>query len=150
MTRPMFACWLIVLGVLTFAARHTLADEHDKRELARDLTVQGIAFQQKGDHGAALAYFERARRDVDHPKIHYFMAKSLDALGRYDEALAEFRGVDEHDEMVKYAGEVKAYIRAIVAEREQVRLAAALAQLQMQCPSMSPAAPEPSPKPQAK
>ena len=36
--------------------------------------------------------------------------------------------------MAKYAGEVRAYIRAIVAEREQARLVQALADLRRTCP----------------
>ena len=34
------------------------AEEKGDAELARDLTVQGIAAQHRGDHAAALAYFD--------------------------------------------------------------------------------------------
>ena len=109
------------------------AEEKGDAELARDLTVQGIAAQQRGDHAAALAYFERAQRELDHAKIRYFRAKSLDALARYQDALALFRSIDDDADNAKYAGETKAYIRAIVAEQESARLLAKLSEVQKAC-----------------
>ena len=102
--------------------------------------MQGIAAQQRGDHGAALAYFERAQREMDHAKIRYFHAKSLDALARYDQALAMFRSIEADEANQKYAFETKAYIRAIVAERESARLLVKLTALERDC---SPKGPKP-------
>ena len=79
------ACLLLMFAGLPDA---TLAVEQGDADLARRLTDLGIAAQNKADHAAALAYFDRARREVDHPKIRYFHAKSLDATGRHDAALA--------------------------------------------------------------
>ncbi len=112
---------------------HLYAAEEPDAVLARDLTVQGIAAQQRGDHEAALAYFDRAQREVDHAKIRYFRAKSLDALARYDEALALFRSIEGDADLEKYAGETKAFIRAITAERRAARLLAQLADVQRAC-----------------
>ena len=134
MHRSSVLSWVVVVALVTLIAGQTLAGEGADEELAQRLTGLGIAAQVQADHEAALAYFERARREVDHPKVRYFEAKSLDALGRYDEALAQFQALDGDEAVVKYAGEIKAYIRAIVAEREQARLAATVALLEQSCP----------------
>ncbi len=123
----------VLLGVSWTAAGAPPAGEGADAALARRLTDLGIAAQLQQDHSAALAYFELARREVDHPKIQYFQAKSFDALGRYDDALATFQSLKGVEAMVKYRGEIGAYIRAIGAEREQGRLAAALVELQLRC-----------------
>jgi tetratricopeptide (TPR) repeat protein len=130
----------LVICVALCLSGQPLAEEGGDAELTRDLTVQGIAAQQRGDHGAALAYFERAQRELDHAKVRYFHAKSLDAVARYDQALAMFRSIESDEANQKYAFETRAYIRAIVAERETARLLAKVADLERSC-----AAPEPRP-----
>ena len=146
MMRSCLAMWMVLLSVVLALGGQTMAGERSDDELARRLTELGIAAQQQSDHAAALAYFERAKREVDHPKIRYFQAKSLDALTRYEEALVVFRTLWRDPGMAKYAGEINAYIRAIVAEREHARLVAMVAQLRRDCPGATgPAAPpEPS------
>ena len=126
------------LSVLLFATGHSFAEDGGDGELARDLSVQGIAAQQRGDHSAALAYFERAQRELDHAKIRYFRAKSLDATARYDQALQLFKGVVDDEENLKYALEARAYIRAITAERETARLMARVAELERSCGQQVP------------
>ena len=122
---------LVCIGVL---GTQPLAEEPGDGALARELTVQGIKAQQLGNHGAALAYFERAQREIAHPKLNYFRGKSLDAMARYDDALAEFRKIADMAANVKYAAETRAYIRAIEAEREVVQLKARVAALERACP----------------
>ena len=143
MARSRHMAWIGSLALVIVLSGGSMAGEQGDGELARRLTDLGIAAQLQADHEAALAYFERARRDVDHPKIRYFQAKSLDALGRYSEALAGFRALKNDREMGKYAGEIQAYIRAIVAEREQARLAARLAEIERSCGSV-PSSAEPT------
>lgn len=138
MTRSLIMSLVALLAVASLTSGSTKAEAEGDPALARRLTDLGIAAQSRDDHVAALAYFERARRDVDHPKIRYFEAKSLDALGRFDEALTAFRGLTGDEQLTKYAGEVSAYSRAIVAEREQARLKATLAQLVVECPAAGP------------
>jgi tetratricopeptide (TPR) repeat protein len=133
MKQPLKAIQLLALLIALCLTGHPFAEEGGDGELARDLTVQGIAAQQRGDHGAALAYFERAQRELDHAKIRYFHAKSLDALARYDQALAMFKSVEVDEANLKYADETKAYIRAIVAERETARLMSKVAELERSC-----------------
>ena len=128
---------LFTLVMILGLSGHLLADDTGDAELARDLTVQGIAAQQRGEHRAALAYFDRAQRELDHAKIRYFRAKSLDALARFDEALALFRSIEKDPDNAKYAGETKAYIRAILAEREATRLLAKLSEVQQVCSKRS-------------
>ena len=135
MKRSYLVSWVVVVSVVTLLSGQTMAGEGGDEELAQRLTGLGIAAQMQSDHEAALAYFDRARREVDHPKVRYFQAKSLDALARYDAALAEFQALDGEEAVVKYAGEIKAYIRAILAEREKARLVATIAQLQKNCPA---------------
>ena len=45
-------------------------------------------------------------------------------------------GADGAKALTKYAGEIGAYVRAIVAEREQARPAATLEQLRVECPGL--------------
>jgi len=130
---PLKALRAFVICFALCLSGQPLAQEGGDGELARDLTVQGIAAQQRGDHGAAVAYFERAQRELDHAKIRYFYAKSLDSMARYDQALAMFRSIEADESNLKYASETKAYIRAIVAERENTRLLARLAELEREC-----------------
>jgi len=136
MLRLLVISSVVFLAVVSVPGDGPMAEDQGDPALARRLTDQGIAAQSRGDHAAALAFFERARRDVDHPKIQYFRAKSLDALGRFDEALAAFRGLAGDKALTKYAGEIGAYVRAIVAEREQARPAATLEQLRVECPGL--------------
>ncbi|MGB0589514.1 MAG: hypothetical protein ACPGU1_07535 [Myxococcota bacterium] len=132
-THPLKALRAFVICLALCLSSQPLAEEGGDGELARDLTVQGIAAQQRGDHGAALAYFERAQRELDHAKIRYFYAKSLDSMARYEQALGMFRSIEADADNLKYASETKAYIRAIVAERENARLLARLALLERDC-----------------
>jgi tetratricopeptide (TPR) repeat protein len=87
--------------------------------LARQLTDLGIDAQQRDDHVAALAYFDRALKELAHPKIQYFRAKSLRATGRLDEALEEFRAIQDDPGVEKYRTEIVAFIVAIEGERER-------------------------------
>jgi tetratricopeptide (TPR) repeat protein len=80
---------------------------------ARELTDKGIAAQTAGQHLEALALFDAALLAMDHPKIRYFRAKSLRALGRNGEALAAFQVLVGVAEVEKYRAEIEAFIRAI-------------------------------------
>ena len=94
--------------------------------LARQLTDKAIEAQVAGDHQRALTLFDEAIVEVDHPKIRYFRAKSLDALGRREEALVEFRRLVGVAEVEKYASEIATFIRAIERDEQIAELAAAL------------------------
>ncbi len=120
--------------ILTFVGG-SFAEGGGDEELARDLTLQGISAQQRGDHQAALAYFDRAQRELEHAKISYFRAKSLDALARYSEALELFKSVAGDPDNVKYEAEARAYIRAIEAEALSARLLTKIRALEKACPT---------------
>ncbi len=96
-------------------------------QMGRQLTDKGIELQQSGDHAGALQMFDAALGEIDHPKIRYFRAKSYRALGRFDEALAEFQRIRDAVEVQKYHAEIASFIREIEGERERVALEKRLA-----------------------
>jgi tetratricopeptide (TPR) repeat protein len=112
--------WLVAAAVSVLAlfsvARPALAGSP---ALARQLTDLGIDAQQREDHVAALAYFDRALKELSHPKIRYFRAKSLRATGLLDDALSEFRAIQDDADVEKYRSEIVAFILAIESERER-------------------------------
>jgi tetratricopeptide (TPR) repeat protein len=94
--------------------------------VARQITDKAIEAQASGLHERAVALFDEAIAEVDHPKIRYFRAKSLDALGRRAEALTAFKALVGVSEVEKYSAEIDAYIRAIEVDTQASELAAAL------------------------
>lgn len=94
--------------------------------VARQITDKAIEAQAAGLHERAVGLFDDAIAEVDHPKIRYFRAKSLDALGRRAEALAAFKALVGVPEVEKYSAEIDAYIRAIEVDTQASELAAAL------------------------
>jgi tetratricopeptide (TPR) repeat protein len=93
---------------------------------ARELTDRAIAAQTAGQHVEALALLDEALALLDHPKIRYFRAKSLLALGRRAEALAAFRTLAGVSEVEKYRVEIETFIRAIEGDAQVAELATAL------------------------
>jgi len=126
---------IIVLAaiVVSVFASQTAAETVIDEKMARKLAIAGIVAQQRNDHPAALAYFDRAQREIAHPKLNYFRGKSLDALNKSEQALQEFRKIDDTAENKKYALETKAYIRAIEAERKVKKLMFELAAAMAAC-----------------
>ncbi|MFT7583133.1 MAG: tetratricopeptide (TPR) repeat protein [Myxococcota bacterium] len=94
--------------------------------LARKLTDRGIDMQKVGDHVGALSLFDAALVETEHPKIRYFRAKSLRALGKYDEALAEFEQIQGLPRVARYKTEIDVFMRDIKSERERAHLQAKL------------------------
>lgn len=94
--------------------------------LARQLTDRGIELQQRNDHSAALRLFDAALVETDHPKIRYFRAKSLRALERRDEAIAEFQAILDRPEVEKYRTEIAAFISDMKSEKQFEDLASRL------------------------
>ncbi len=88
-------------------------------QLALQLTERGIELQKAGQHARAVALFDAALAEYDHPKIRYFRAKSLRALARYDEAIAEFDRIKDEPQVAKYRDEVLVFLRDIAGERER-------------------------------
>lgn len=115
MTRRVIAP-LVALLVLLLAASAAHAGD---AQLARQLTDRGIELQKEGQHARAVALFDAALAEVDHAKIRYFRAKSLRALGRYDEALEEFGQIKNNPQVAKYRDEIIAFMRDITNERER-------------------------------
>lgn len=95
-------------------------------QFARELTDKGIAAQTENDHVRALTLFEAALVEFDHPKIRYFRAKSMRAVGRLDDALREFEQIRGNAEVVKYQSEIVAFIAEITGDKERQALAAKL------------------------
>ena len=124
---------IIALASVSIFASQTTAESTEPGKLARSLALAGIILQQNDDHSAALAYFERAQREIDHPKLNYFRGKSLDALNKSAEALEEFRKIDGSLKNKKYALETKAYIRALEAEHKVEVLTRELARHKGNC-----------------
>jgi hypothetical protein len=80
----------------------------------------------RGEHDAALGLFDAAIAEVDHPKIRYFRAKSLKALERFEESIAEFEALVDKPEVEKYRSEILAFIAAMKARRDEAALNARL------------------------
>lgn len=91
MTRAGLALALSLLVV--FGARPALAGKADE-EAAFQLVQVGVDLQGKGDHETALGVFDRALKLFEHDKIVFYKARSLLALGRYEEARKLFRLVE--------------------------------------------------------
>ena len=115
---------LLLVGALVAPAADAYAGD---AALSRELTDRGIALQRDGNHLGAVELFDAALVEFDHPKIRYFRAKSLRALERYEEALAEFELIKDMTAIAKYREEVLAFISDIRAEREGKLLEAQLA-----------------------
>lgn len=94
--------------------------------VARQLTDKAIDAQNDGQHERAIILFDEAMAEVDHPKIRYFRAKSLEALGRRQEALEAFKGLVGIAEVDKYSAEIASFIRAIESDQQVAELALAL------------------------
>lgn len=112
--RVMTAALALLLVLLALPAAHA-----GDAQLARQLTDRGIELQKEGQHARAVALFDAALAEVDHPKIRYFRAKSLRALERYDEALKEFALIKDDPQVAKYREEILAFMRDITSERER-------------------------------
>jgi tetratricopeptide (TPR) repeat protein len=116
--RAIVVCSLGLTGVTAVAQVAAAGDAM----LARQLTDRGIELQQRGDHNAALRLFDAALIEANHPKIRYLRAKSLRALDRFDEAIAEFESILERSEVAKYRTEIAAFINDMRGELERARL----------------------------
>ncbi|MCB9728579.1 MAG: hypothetical protein H6746_08885 [Deltaproteobacteria bacterium] len=119
MTQRWLLAPALTLSVVASVAAGATPAQAGSATLARQLTDMGIDAQQREDHVAALAYFDRALKELVHPKIRYFRAKSLRAVGRLDEALAEFRAIQDDADVEKYHSEIVAFIVAIEGEQER-------------------------------
>lgn len=117
------ACVVLALG-LTLGV-HGGAQAGDA-VLARQLTDRGIELQKGGEHARAVALFDAALAEIDHPKIRYFRAKSLRALQRYDEALGEFDKIKDMPQVAKYRDEIVVFMSDIESEKERASLQAKL------------------------
>ncbi|MBL8788471.1 MAG: hypothetical protein JNJ59_26490 [Deltaproteobacteria bacterium] len=117
------ACGPAFLGATFLDARPAFAGD---ALLARQLTDRGIDLQQRNDHSAALRLFDAALVETDHPKIRYFRAKSLRALERRDEAIAEFQAILDRPEVEKYRTEIAAFISDMKSEKQFEDLASRL------------------------
>ncbi len=91
-------------------------------QLARTLTDRGIERQSMGRHEEALTLFDSALLEFEHPKIRYFRAKTLRALGRDSDALAEFRAIQHQADAAKYKSEIEAFISEIEGDAQRQRL----------------------------
>ena len=119
--RVLWACVLLTAMIVG----HRAASAGDA-VLARQLTDRGIELQKAGENERAVALFDAALAEIDHPKIRYFRAKSLRALQRYDEALAEFEKIKDMPEVSKYRDEVMVFMNDIQGEKERALLQAKL------------------------
>jgi len=123
--RRRFGLLRVLAVMLAAIALHGVAWAGDA-QLARQLTDRGIELQKSGDHARAVTLFDAALAEIDHPKIRYFRAKSLRALGRFDEASTEFDAIKDQPEVGKYREEILAFINDIAGEKERAELQAKL------------------------
>lgn len=117
------ACVLLALGTVVGGHGGALAGD---AVLARQLTDRGIELQKAGEHARAVALFDAALAEIDHPKIRYFRAKSLRALQRYDDALAEFDKIKDMPQVAKYRDEIVVFMNDIQGEKQRASLQAKL------------------------
>lgn len=120
-----FGLWRLMLVWAVVAALGGAAWAGDA-QLARQLTDRGIELQKTGDHARAVTLFDAALAEIDHPKIRYFRAKSLRALGQYDEAAREFEALKDQAEVAKYRDEIVAFLSDIEGEKQRAALQANL------------------------
>jgi|GEM_PF-1449993 len=116
-------CALLAAGLVLGGHGDALAGD---AVLARQLTDRGIELQKAGENGRAVALFDAALAEIDHPKIRYFRAKSLRALGRYDDALREFALIRDMPQVAKYRDEIVVFMSDIQSEKERAELEAKL------------------------
>ncbi len=94
------------------------SDDSDRVRRAEQAMRRGSEASARGDHGAALeAYLEAAELVLDANLPHKLAGESLEALGRYDDAIAEYRKYIAIKPDAKGVPEVAARIEKIERER---------------------------------
>ncbi len=104
--------WLGTLAVLVGAVPAlALTDEEVQRFQA--LVADARRAQDAGQHEQALALLDQAIRIQPDPRVRYFRAVSLHALGRLDDALEELRAIRDDPLVLKYGADIAARIEEL-------------------------------------
>src|SRR5690348_7876731 len=83
--RAALAFWVLI-GLVTVAR----ANEDPDTEVARKHFNAGRSFYDKGEYERALDEFQAARRVRPHPALDYNIARCLDRLEQYEDAIAAY------------------------------------------------------------
>jgi tetratricopeptide (TPR) repeat protein len=82
------------------------AQDKDAIKQALKFTDEGVAAQKSGNHELAINHFDKALSLVDHPKVQYMKAVSLQELKRNEDALEIFERIKKKKEVGKYKKEI--------------------------------------------
>ena len=88
---------LLAIGLAGPASASAEPSKDEKR--AFELRKFGVSLQAKGKHDLALEAFEDALKLSRHSEVVYFHARSLDVLGRVDEACAGFAEIRDAQDL---------------------------------------------------
>jgi iron complex outermembrane receptor protein len=82
---------LVLIALLLLCGGARAQNEDPDTEVARRHFQEGRNFYDKADYERALAEFTAARRVRPHPALDFNIARCLDRLERWEEAIAAYR-----------------------------------------------------------
>lgn len=104
-------CLVAVLAI--FYALPCAAIDEETLQKFQSLVADARRAQDEGAHERAIALFDEALRLNPDPRVRYHRAVSLQALGKDEEALEEFKAIREDVLVAKYREDIEKRIEAL-------------------------------------
>jgi tetratricopeptide (TPR) repeat protein len=79
-------------------------------------SILGAAYSQIGDHGMAIAAFERSLAEEDSARGHFNLGKAYEEAGRIQNALDEYRMASEADPAYSHAADALERLNVLLEE----------------------------------